>query len=174
MRATPTHRNVVKKKFLTIEPPPMAQTPPVQVSPVVSTDSGVGPAVEVPVPLRVIVCGLLAALSTSWMSAEPVAVGWKEIVSAQDAPGAMAEPTHWLLRSRKSSTLVPPGDSALKNTEVVPVLVTVTVWAGLVVATAWAPKVTDAGLMVSVGAAAGGAGAGGAPPPPAPPGPPPP
>src|SRR5947209_1174164 len=132
---------------------PSAQTPLVQLSPDVSTVIGVGPAVEVPVPVRVMICGLPAALSVSAMVAvrTPVALGLNWRVSAQEAPGAIMTPTHWLLRSRKSTGLAPACVSALKKTDEVAVLVTVTVWAGLVVPTACDENVTADGLMLMVG-----------------------
>jgi hypothetical protein len=65
-----------------------------------------------------------------------VAVGLKPSVSAHEAPGASEIPTHWLLVSVKSRTLLPPWDSALKNSAAVPVLVTVTVCGALAVPTA--------------------------------------
>src|SRR5947209_5599980 len=81
------------------------------------------------------ICGLAAALSVSAMVPVrvPVALGLNWRVSAHEAPEAIVTPTHWLLRSRKSAALAPPCVSALKKTDEVPVLVTVTVWARLVV-----------------------------------------
>jgi hypothetical protein len=81
--------------LLTIESP-SEHTPAVQLSPVVSTVIGVGPAVEVPVPVRVMICGLPAALSVSARVPVrvPVALGLNWRVSAHEAPGAIVTPTH--------------------------------------------------------------------------------
>jgi hypothetical protein len=137
---------------------PSAQTSAVQLRPVVSTVIGVGPAVDVPVPVRLMICGLPAALSVSAMVPVrvPVALGLNWGVITQEAPGAIVMPMHWLLRSRKSIAFAPPCVSALKKTDEVPALVTVTVWAGLVVPTSWAGNVTAAVLMLMVGVLVGG------------------
>ena len=142
------------------------QTPAVQLRPVVSTLSGVGPLTEVPVPVRLTVWVLLKLLSSTVRIAVrvPVAVGVKTIVIVHDPPAATELPTHRSLVRLKSSPVV---DTPLMNCEAVPWLVNVNVCATLVVPTACEPNVIGDGLSVTE-AGAGGGGGGGVPPPPPP------
>ena len=105
--------------------------------PDVSTVSGVGPFGEVAVPVRMMACGLLAALSITEIVAVrvPVAVGRKSTCKVHDDPVATNVPTHWSLLSAKSSGSFPPCRSPLMKRAALPVFVRVTVWAGLIVPT---------------------------------------
>ncbi|MEA2380920.1 MAG: hypothetical protein QOH72_891 [Solirubrobacteraceae bacterium] len=103
-----------------------------------STEIGVGPAAEVPVPVNVTTCGLLAALSLTEMVAArvPVAVGLKTTVSVHEAPAAMERRTHWSSISAKSSGFRPACRIPLTNSDAVPVMVIV--YGALVVPTSCA------------------------------------
>jgi hypothetical protein len=99
----------------------------------------VAPAV-VPVPLRLTVCGLLLALSVSVRVAvrEPVAVGANVTLITQVPLAATEELVLQVvpLAMAKSPGLVPPNAMLVKVNDAVPLLVTVTALAVLVVPTA--------------------------------------
>jgi hypothetical protein len=94
----------------------------------------------VPVPLRETVCGLPGALSVTERVPLrlPVALGVKVTLTVQLAPAANELPQ--VLVSAKSPALVPVIAMPVMLKVVVPTLVRVTVFAGLVVPTATEPK----------------------------------
>ena len=103
----------------------------------------------VPVPLRLTVCGLPAALSAivSVALLVPVAVGVKATLTVQLPLGATAEPQP--VRA-KSPLLVPDTVRLLMPRGAAPTLVTVTLWGALAMPTAWLEKFSDAGDTVTV------------------------
>jgi hypothetical protein len=96
--------------------------------------------VEVPVPPRVTVWGLPAALSAMVTDADrlPLAAGVNFTLIVQLAP--VATEAGQLLVWAKSLEFVPKMLMPVTDSGAVPVLVRVTVWAALVVATDWFPK----------------------------------
>jgi hypothetical protein len=136
----------------------------------VSTLSGVGPAVDVPLPVTVIVCGLLAAVSMIVNCAVrgPVAVGvnWNE--RTHDVPAGTNRPRHGAPAFPKSIALAPLCWIPLMNSEAVPVFVSVIDRVALVVPTGCGPKSTVVALNDATGAVAGGGGTCAPPPPPPP------
>ena len=118
-----------------------------------------------PVPVIGTLCGLPAALSVRVNVAErvPEPVGENVIETLQLVPAARVRPEQPSFTSVKSSVF---GTAALlMNSEALPVLVIVIDCGALVVPIACAAKVSDVGVKVTAGAAAGGAGV---PPPPLP------
>src|SRR3978361_927141 len=109
--------------------------------PVVSTLSGVGPLTEVPVPVNVITCGLVGALSTTEIVAVrvPVAVGVKLTTSVHEAPAATELPTQKPLPWGRCCGWARDWAIWLMNIEAVPVLVNVTVCGALEVPTSCGP-----------------------------------
>lgn len=99
--------------------------------------AGVGPAAAPPVPVRLTVCGLLAALLLIVIAPVrcPETVGVKVTAIVQVAPGASAEPQ--VLDCAKSPEAVIEEMVAAAA----PLLVSVIVCGGLVVCSAWLPKV---------------------------------
>jgi hypothetical protein len=95
-----------------------------------------------PVPERLTVWGVSAALSliVRVASREPVAEGVKVTPTEQVALGAMLAPEQPSAVLAKSAALLPPRLTVLIFKAVVPLLVTVTVCAALVVPTGWLPK----------------------------------
>lgn len=95
----------------------------------------------VPVPVRLIVCGLPARLSAMVTAAvrSPMAVGenFTRIVQLPPPPNEVKQ----LLVSEKSPTLAPVTVMLLMVKLALPVLVMVTAWAELVVPTFWLVKV---------------------------------
>jgi hypothetical protein len=95
-----------------------------------------------PVPVSGILCGLPEALSVTESEAfrAPVADGLKVTLIVQFAPAATLEPQ--VLVSVKSPLFAPPMamPEPLMLNVAVPVFVSVTVWAALVVETSWFPK----------------------------------
>jgi hypothetical protein len=89
----------------------------------------------VPVPLRLTVCGLLAALSLIESVAVrlPVAEGLKVTLTAQVPLGITVAPVQVSALLAKSLAFVPPIVTVEMLRLPVPVLVTVSAWAGLVV-----------------------------------------
>src|ERR1700678_4393181 len=107
-----------------------------------------------PVPLRPTDCGLPVALSAKEMAADlaPPALGEKVALTEQAAPAAkLPAPTgHVSAEIVKSPGLVPPKTTLLKVTGLLPVLVTVTVRAALVVPVFCKANVRLVGLKPSV------------------------
>ena len=97
-----------------------------------------GPAAPVPVPLNVTACGLPLALSVKLNVALrlPVADGVNFTMTEQVLPGATAVFAQPLVVMAKSPALVPPIATVVRVRLAVPVLVTVSVMAELVVLTA--------------------------------------
>ena len=91
----------------------------------------------VPVPLKVTVCGLPLALSvkTSEALKLPVVAGVNVTLTAQVLPGVTVAPVQVSALLAKSLGFVPPRAAVEMLRLLVPVLVTVTVWAALVVLT---------------------------------------
>ena len=89
----------------------------------------------VPVPLRLTVCGLFAALSLieSVAARLPVAEGLKVTLTAQVPLGITVAPVQVSALLAKSLAFVPPIVTVEMLRLPVPVLVTVSAWAGLVV-----------------------------------------
>jgi len=111
----------------------------------------VGP---VPVPLKLTVCGLPLALSVSERLPErlPVALGVNVTLIAQLLPaatGALVLQVVPLAATAKS----PVAAMLVKVKDAVPVLVTVTALAALVVPTAWLPKLSVVGAREATAAA---------------------
>src|SRR5262245_28157805 len=104
-----------------------------------------------PVPERATVVGLFVALLVMVRVPvrAPAAVGRKLTLTVQDAPAAIEVPQElvWL---KSPVTETPDTDAAA-----VPVLVTVTVCAALVVLSAWVAKVSDEGLVLNVASCGG-------------------
>ena len=94
----------------------------------------------VPIPLSVTFCGLPVALSVtdSVPVRFPICVGLKVTLTVQLAPAASELPQVWVCA--KSPALVPVIAMEVIVNLVVPTLVRVTVFAGLVVPTATEPK----------------------------------
>src|SRR5207245_6587101 len=94
----------------------------------------------VPIPFRLTFCGLPAALSVTLSAAlrVPLAVGLKVTLIVQLAPAANELPHVWVWA--KSPALVPVIATPLMLREVVPTLVSVAVFAALVVPMATVPK----------------------------------
>src|SRR5256885_678401 len=92
------------------------------------TRAGPEPIAVAPVPVRLAVCGLLLALSVTVKVPirVPLAVGEKVTLIEHAAPGATLGP-QLSVSPKLVSTVIP------RRRFCVPVLVTVTVWAGLVV-----------------------------------------
>ena len=107
-------------------------------------------------PLRLMVCGLPEALSVMLMVATraPVVVGVKVTLKTQVAFGAsVVTQLAGVVEEAKSPGLVPPRLIALMVSGPVPVLVSVTVWAALVVPTKRLPKLRLVlGVKVTAGA----------------------
>ena len=89
----------------------------------------------VPVPLKVTVCGLLEALSLKFSEALrlPVADGVKVTLTSQAPLGVTVTPVQVSVLLAKSLAFVPPTVTVEMVRLPVPVLVTVSVWAVLVV-----------------------------------------
>src|SRR5690242_8848745 len=94
---------------------------------------------QLPLPVRLIFCGLPAALSATEMTAVrvPSAVGLNVTVTKQLAPAASDVPQ--LLITAKSAGFVPPSVTATVKTDP-PVFDSNTLCGGLDVPTAWLPK----------------------------------
>src|SRR5207302_823896 len=106
-----------------------------------------------PVPVSATLCGLPAALSA--MARVPLraprAVGVKVTSTVHDAAGARVAP-QVLAAMAKSPGLAPPIAILVMVRTAVPVLVSVTRWAALVVRRVTEPKVRLAGLSCASGA----------------------
>lgn len=107
---------------------------------------GVPPAAS-PVPLSDICCGLAAALSVNEIApvSVPVAVGVKVTEILQLLLAARVEPQVVVSAKLAEAAML------LIDREPVPVLVKVTVWAVLVVATVWPAKVKPTGDRLTTG-----------------------
>ena len=103
----------------------------------------------VPDPLIATVCGLPPPVSFTFRVAlrEPAVAGLKVNVTLQLADGPSVEP-HLFEVMLKSVAFVPDFVMPLMVTELLPVFVTVTVCAGLVVPTLMLPKLRLAGVTV--------------------------
>src|SRR5947207_5198574 len=101
-----------------------------------------GAGIGVPVPLSATLCGLSAALSTKARLAlrAPTAVGAKATSTVQVLPAATVAPLQVSLPVVKSPGLAPVSATLVMARFAASVLVTVTVWAALVVPTSWLPK----------------------------------
>src|SRR5690242_11413537 len=109
-----------------------------------------------PVPLSATVCGLAGASSVKERDAlrAPVAVGAKVTLTVQVALTATVAPVQVSALLPKSPALVPVKPTEVICKLVLPLLVTVTVWAGLVVPVPWLPKLRLVGLKLVPGARA--------------------
>lgn len=120
-----------------------------------TTDAGLRLAAGgvVAVPDRLTACGLPAALSVTVMAADraPAAVGVKVTLIVHDAFTARLLP-HVVVRA-KSPALVPVTVMLVIVSEPVPVLVSVTVDAALVVLITWLAKVRVVGARLTAGVA---------------------
>src|SRR5579862_32076 len=96
----------------------------------------------VPVPLKLTVCGPPLILSAKLKVAVrfPVAEGVNFTLTAQVALGVIAAPLHVSEVLVKSPAFVPASATPAKARSNWPVLVTITVWATLVVPTPWLPN----------------------------------
>src|SRR5437870_4396548 len=110
------------------------------------------PITYFPLPLRLICCGLPAALSVIETAAvlEPVAVGLNVTLMAQLAPAATVLPQ--LLVWVKSPPLVPVMPMAEMVSGAVPEFVRVTVFGAVVVPTVTLPKLRFVADRVTAGA----------------------
>src|SRR5207237_584931 len=101
-----------------------------------------GAGVGVPWPLSATLCGLSGALSTKARLAlrAPMAVGAKATSTVQVLPEATVVPLQVSLPVVKSPGLAPVSATLVMARFAASVLVTVTVWAALVVPTCWLPK----------------------------------
>ena len=116
----------------------------------------IGTGTGTPVPLRLAVCGLPAALSMMLMSAvwAPRPVGlkatpiWQLLPGASETPQSGGAAASRLTRLKGAPTLMP-----LKSRLAKPVLVTVTLCVLLVVLMIWAGKVSADGAMLMPGTA---------------------
>ena len=106
---------------------------------------------DVPVPDRLTACGLPAALSVMLIAAArvPVAAGVNVTLIVHDALAARLLPH--VVVSAKSPAFVPVTAMLLIVNGAVPVLLSVTAEAVLVVPICWFPNVTDAGLRLTTG-----------------------
>jgi hypothetical protein len=109
----------------------------------------------VPVPDKLMVCvlpavPLLLSVTISVPARAPVAVDVKVTAIVQLAPAATELPQAFV--SAKSPALVPVTVMPAILNAVLPVLVSVTVWAALVVLTVWSPKERLPGAMLATGA----------------------
>jgi len=111
----------------------------------------------VPIPVRLTVCGLFAALSLieSVAARLPVAEGVKVTLTAQVPSGITVAPEQVSALFAKSLAFVPPIVTVDVVRLTVPVLVTVSVWVALVVLRGWLPKLkpgadklTRGGLLI--------------------------
>jgi len=104
-----------------------------------------------PVPERVAVCGLPVALSVRVTEAakDPLAAGMNVTLTVQLAPAATLPPQ--LLLCAKSPGFAPVSLMLLMLKAALPVLLSVEVWAELVVPTAWLPKARVVGDKLAVG-----------------------
>jgi hypothetical protein len=104
-----------------------------------------------PAPLSPMDCGLPVALSVREIEAvrAPLAVGEKVALIEQAEPAVKLD-GHVLAEIEKSPGLVPPKTTLVKLTELLPVLVMITLCAALVVPVFCRAKVKLAGLMPSV------------------------
>ena len=112
-------------------------------------------AETVPVPESATLCGLPAALSLIVTLALrlPVAVGENVTLSVQVAPAAsVLGLSGQVFVCAKSPALAPLTPMLLIVNAAVPLLVSVTDFAALVVPTSWLPKLSDVGLSVTPGA----------------------
>ena len=117
-----------------------------------------GAGALVPLPLRATVCGLPLALSVMLTLAlrVPVAVGVKVTLMVQEAPAAnVLELLGQVLVWAKSPLLVPLRPILLMVRAALPLLVSVTAWAALVVLTCWLLKLRLLGLRLTAGDGAG-------------------
>ena len=116
----------------------------------------VGGARPMPVPERLTVCGLPAALSVMVIVPVrlPVALGVKFTVIVQLDPAATLDP-HALV-CVKSPAFAPVTVILVMVRAALPVLPRVTDWAALVVLIAWFPKLSDPGDRLATGADGGG------------------
>src|SRR5438874_2124413 len=106
------------------------------------------------VPLKGTLCGLPDALSLMDKLAVrvPVAVGVKVTLTVHEAPAAsVLGLIGQLLVWAKSLALVPVSPMLVMVRAPVPLLVSVTVWAALLVPTAWFAKLTLVGLRLTAG-----------------------
>jgi hypothetical protein len=104
-----------------------------------------------PVPERVAVWGLPVALSVRVTEAakDPLAAGMNVTLTVQLAPAATLAPQ--LLLCAKSPGFAPVSVMLLMLKAALPVLLSVKVWAELVVPTAWLPKARAVGEKLAVG-----------------------
>src|SRR5687768_17264095 len=110
--------------------------------------------IEQPRPESATSCGLPGALSVNRSDAvrEPAALGLKALLTLQLAPGASVCPPQPLAVITKSPGLAPASATALIDSAAVPLLVTVTCFAALVVPTVRLPKLRLAGFGENAGA----------------------
>jgi len=89
----------------------------------------------VPVPLKLTACGLLEALSVKFSEALrlPVADGVNVTLTVQVLLGVTVAPVQVSARLAKSVAFAPPNVTVVTMRLPVPVLVTVSAWAALVV-----------------------------------------
>lgn len=95
-----------------------------------------------PVPLSEITCGLFEALSVNVKVAlaAPIAEGVKVTETAQVALAARLAPAQVSEATANSEAFAPPRTTLEMVSAILPVLVTVRVWAELAVPTNWLPK----------------------------------
>ena len=127
-----------------------------------------GAGTLVPVPDKLTVCvlpavPLLLSVTISVPARAPVAAEVKVTAIVQLAPAATALPQAFVWA--KSPALVPVTVMLAILNAALPVLVSVTVWAALVVLIVWFPKERLLGAMLATGAGAGGGSIAPAPPP---------
>jgi hypothetical protein len=109
-----------------------------------------------PVPVNVTVSGLSEALSAKVRVADSllVVVGSNSTLTVQVFPAATVASEQVSVPMVKSAMLVPPGVTVVIVKSVVPVLVTVSVIALLVVPCVWFPKASGVGVAENAGPAA--------------------
>ena len=108
-----------------------------------------------PVPLKVMFCGLPAALSAIDTLAlrEPAAVGVNVTLIVQDAPAAnVLEPVGQVLVCAKSPAFVPVSPMLLMLSPALPLFVSVMLWGLLLVPTFWLLNVRLVGFRLTAGA----------------------
>jgi hypothetical protein len=105
----------------------------------------------VPVPVRVALCGLPAALSETERvpDREPIAPGRNVTLMVQLAPAAKVVPQ--VVVSAKSEAFVPAIETLLMVMVPVPVFFSVTVLALVVTFTGWIPNATVVGVTLATG-----------------------
>src|SRR6187551_2504888 len=109
-----------------------------------------------PVPESATVCGLLGASSAKESEAlrAPVALGLNVTLTVQVALTATVAPVQVSALLAKSPAFVPVRETEVTCRLVLPLLVTVTDWATLVVPVPWLPKLRLGGLKLAPEASA--------------------